>query len=102
MADPTDITIRRAEPDDYPAYQQIFAGPKVIWGTLQLPYPTAERWRKVLAEPAEGSFDLVACVDGEVVGQLYLGANPNRPRRRHAGQQYKAYYDNLVIKAGPP
>lgn len=86
MPDPVNITIRRAEPSDYPAYQQIFAGPQVIRGTLQLPFPTAERWRKVLAEPAEGTFDLVACVDSEVVGQLFLGTFPNKPRRRHAGQ----------------
>jgi putative acetyltransferase len=93
-AKPMTISIRRAEPSDYPAYQQIFVGPRVIWGTLQLPFPTAERWRKVLAEPAEGSFDLVACVDGEVVGQIYLGTHPNRPRRRHAGQIGMAVRDD--------
>jgi hypothetical protein len=33
------ITIRRAEPNDAEALNYIYAGPKAIWGTLQLPYP---------------------------------------------------------------
>ena len=69
MPNQVTISIRRAEPSDYAAYQQILAGPKAVWGTLQLSFPSVERWRKALAEPTEGSFDLVACVDGEVVGQ---------------------------------
>ncbi len=43
-------------------------------------------WRKRLAEPPEGIFGIVACVDGEVVGHLNIRTFPNRPRRRHAGQ----------------
>lgn len=80
------ISIRRAEPADCEALQRIYASPKVIWGTLQLPFPSVESWRKRLAEPAEGSFRLVACVDEEVVGQLQLGTFPNSPRRRHVGR----------------
>ncbi len=78
------ITIRRAEAGDAEAYAKIFSGPKAIWGTLQIPYPSVEMWRKRLAEPLEGMYSFVACVDGEVVGQLALHTNPNRPRRRHA------------------
>ncbi|MBI4790383.1 MAG: GNAT family N-acetyltransferase [Chloroflexi bacterium] len=80
------VTIRRAEPNDYEAVQRILAGPKAIWGTLQLPFPSVESWRKRLAEPPEGFFNLLACADGEVVGQLGLHTFPNRPRRRHVGQ----------------
>ncbi len=69
MPNQVTISIRRAEPSDYAAYQQIFGGPKAVWGTMQLPFPCVERWRKALAEPTEGAFDLVACVDGEVVRQ---------------------------------
>jgi putative acetyltransferase len=82
---PVNITIRHAEPGDYEAMQRILAGPKVIWGTLQLPFPSVEKWRKRLAEPAEDFFSLVACIDDEVVGQLGLQTYPHRPRRRHAG-----------------
>ena len=63
------ITIRHIEPSDYEALHKIFCGPKVMWGTLQMPYPSAEMWRKRLAEPPEGLYSLVACVDDEVVGQ---------------------------------
>ena len=48
------ITIRRVEPGDYGALHRIFSGPRVIWGTTQLPYPSVEMWRKRLAEPPEG------------------------------------------------
>jgi putative acetyltransferase len=78
------ITIRRVEPGDYEALQHIFSGPRVIWGTAQLPYPSVEMWRKRLAEPPEGIFGIVACIDGEVVGHLNIHTFPNRPRRQHA------------------
>jgi putative acetyltransferase len=78
--------IRRVEPGDYEALHRIFSGPRVVWGTMQLPYPSLEMWRKRLEEPPEGLIKLVACLeDGEVVGQLGLHTSPNHPRRRHAG-----------------
>ncbi len=89
-----DIVIRHTEPSDYRALQQVLAGPKVIWGTGQLPFPSVEKWRKRLAEPSEGLFSLVACVDQEVVGQLSLRTFPNYPRRRHVGQIGMAVRDD--------
>lgn len=80
-----DITIRRAEPDDADAITAIHAGPIAMRNTLQLPYPTTELWRKRLADPLDGHYHLVACVDGEVVGNIGLGTKPNSPRRRHVG-----------------
>src|SRR3984885_2794319 len=80
------ILIRAVEPGDYQGIQQIFLGPKVIWGTLQMPFPSAEMWRKRLAEPAEGTVRLVACIEQDLVGQLDIHTFPNRPRRRHVGQ----------------
>lgn len=88
------IVIRRAEPGDYEALWRIFTGPKAVWGTLQLPFPSAELWRKRLAEPPEGMFSLVACADGEVVGQVSLHTFPNSPRRRHAGKIGMAVRDD--------
>lgn len=79
-------TIRHAEPNDYEALRAVFAGPKAVWGVLQLPFPSAEMWRRRLAEPVGGAFNLLACHEGEVVGQLDLHTFPNKPRRRHAGQ----------------
>lgn len=89
------IIIRHTEPGDYEALQHIFSSPNVIRGTLQLPFPSVEQWRKRLAEPPEGFVSLVACVENnEVVGNLGLHTSPNRPRRRHVGQIGMAVRDD--------
>jgi putative acetyltransferase len=81
------ITIRRTEPSDYEAIQRILAGPKAVWGTLQLPFPSLEQWRKRLTEPPEGLYSLAACVENEgVVGELSIQTFPKHPRRRHVGK----------------
>ena len=94
QAEKINFIVRRAEPDDYKSIYQVWAGPKAIWGTLQLPFPSAELWRKRLAEPPEGTFNLLACVEDEIVGQLGLHTFPNHPRRRHAGQIGMAVRDD--------
>ncbi len=88
------FTIRRAEPGDYEAMVRILEGPKAVWGTLQLPFPSVEFWRKRMAEPPEGYISLLACTDHEAVGQLGLQTFPNAPRRRHAGQIGMAVRDD--------
>jgi len=92
--DKTKITIRRAESMDAEALRQIFSGTNAIRGTLQLPFPSIELWRKRLAEPADGTFNLVACVENEIVGQLGLHTFPHNPRRRHVGQIGMAVRDD--------
>ena len=88
------IVVRRAEPRDAEALQAIFCGPKVIAGTLQLPFPSIEAWRKRLSEfPASDQF-LVATIDGDVVGNLGLHIGGNSPRRRHVGQLGMAVRDD--------
>jgi putative acetyltransferase len=89
-----DIVIRHTEPSDYEALQRIFAAPKAVWGTSQLPFPSVEQWRKRLADPPQGLSSLVACVDDEVVGSLGLHTFPDRPRRRHAGHIGMAVQDD--------
>ncbi len=80
------ITIRRTEPDDYKAVWQVYAGPRAVWGTLQVPFPSMAQWRKKLAEPPPGLFSLVACVENdEIVGEASLRTFPNALRRRHVG-----------------
>jgi putative acetyltransferase len=79
------IQVRHAEIGDYEAIHRIYTQPKVVWGTLQLPFTSAERRRERLAQPQEGTFTLVACVEGEVVGHLNLRTFPHSPRRKHAG-----------------
>jgi putative acetyltransferase len=89
-----DIVIRHAEPDEYDALHRIFSGSRVIEGTLQLPLPSAEMWRKRLSERPESIYALVACVDGEVVGDLTLETHPTLWRRRHVGQIGMAVRDD--------
>ena len=79
------LTIRRVEPGDYVAMHRIYEGQRVFWGTLQIPYPSMDAWRRALAEPRDGVYGLVACLNEEVVGQLNLETFLTRPRRRHAG-----------------
>jgi putative acetyltransferase len=88
------ILVRHAEPSDYEAVHRIYIQPKVVWGTLQLPYRSAEVRRQQLAQPQEGIYALVASVDGEVVGHLSLRASSHSPRRRHAGSIGMGVHDD--------
>lgn len=92
------IEIRRVEPGDYKAVRQVHAQPRAIWGTLQLPFPSEEDWRKRLAEPGDQTHALVACVEGEVVGMVWLSAAAKSPRRRHAGYLGMAVHDKWHSK----
>jgi putative acetyltransferase len=87
------ITIRRAAPDDAEDIQRIFDTPRAVWGTLQVPYMSAEFRRRRLAEADDSIHPLAAVVDGEVVGQLTLHTFP-RPRRKHAGALGMAVRDD--------
>lgn len=87
------ITIRRREPEDYPSFCRLFQQPRVIHGTLQMPYPSEDMWRQRLQSGAsDDHYQLVAVVDGEVVG--CAGLHPEqRPRRRHAASIGMAVHD---------
>jgi putative acetyltransferase len=89
-----EVTVRHTEPEDYEALQRVFSGPRVIAGTLQLPLPSAEMWRKRLSEPPEGMFSLVACVEDEVIGEISLHTSPTRWRMRHVGSIGMAVRDD--------
>jgi putative acetyltransferase len=89
-----EITVRRTEPDDYRALHRIFSGPRAVAGTLQMPLPSAEMWRKRLSEPPEGLYSLVACVEEEVVGSLSLENTPTRWRMRHVASLGMAVRDD--------
>ena len=87
------ITVRHTEPSDYRALHKIFMQPGAVWGTAQLPFPSAESWRKKLENPPPGFYSLVACAEGEVVGNLGLHT-PSNPRRRHVGSLGMAVRDD--------
>ena len=79
------ITIRHAEPDDYPALAAIYAQPRAAAGTLQIPLQSAEVWRQRLGAMAPLDRILVAVVGGEVVGNLGLHPATNVRRAHVAG-----------------
>jgi putative acetyltransferase len=87
------IVVRRAEPSDAAAIHEMYLGPKAIAGTLQLPYPSVEMWRKRIVDFAAEDYLLVATVAGEVIGNAGLHASKS-PRRRHVGAVGMAVRDD--------
>lgn len=79
------IEIRDARVEDAEALARIYADPIVQAQTLQLPYPSVELWRKRLADRGENQYALLACIGGEVVGNLGL-TRLTRARRAHVGE----------------
>lgn len=76
----SEIVIRHAETRDYEAIRQIHAQPEVYYNTLQVPHPSEQMWlERLTARP--GIKQLVACIDGIVVGHLTIDVQ-QRPRRK--------------------
>lgn len=79
---------------DVEAIVRIFSGPRAVWGTLQLPHPSPEVWRRRLTEPERGWVGLVSCVAGEPVGLIGLHTHPDMPRIRHSATLGMAVRDD--------
>jgi putative acetyltransferase len=81
------ITIRRAQVSDAPAFAEMMAHPEVFSGLLQNPYPSEELWRQRLqdgAAPGKTDLHLVALnEEGRLVGSAGLFAAGAALRRRH-------------------
>lgn len=76
--------IRHAEPADIEAIKAIYDQSSVFANTLQLPFQPVSNWQK-LYNAGAGFYNLVAELDGRVVGQLGLQVCQN-PRRRHVAE----------------
>jgi L-phenylalanine/L-methionine N-acetyltransferase len=87
------LRIRSIEPEDYRAMQALFALPGVIRGTLQLPFPSVELWRKRMTELPHNRPMLVACIDDALVANIGI-LIPQNPRRRHVGEIGLAVHDD--------
>ena len=89
------VTIRSAEPDDYVALKEIYEQPGAYFGTLQMPYPSAQLWKNRLENPRPGAHVLVACIDGRPIGNIGLIPETN-PRRRHAAHLGMGVHDDHI------
>ena len=67
-----EIEIRRATPDDAEAIGRIFDTPRAIAGTLQIAHMSIQARRKRLVEIDEGSYPLVAVINGVFIGQMSI------------------------------
>lgn len=83
--DTAGLQIRSAEPADYAQLQVLHAQPRVIHGTLQLPFPSQELWRQRCLDRPDNMRFLVACTEQGIVGCAALVIQAN-PRRRHVGE----------------
>ena len=62
----------------------MFLDEEAYSGTLQLPHPSKEMWRKRFAEHTDADYILVACMGEEIVGNAGLHPASKSPRRSHA------------------
>ncbi len=80
-----EITIRHAVQDDWPAVHEIFQQDHVLAGTQRLPYAAPHVMRERMA-PRSGVTQLVAEVEGNVVGFAELMTYPDHPRHHHVAE----------------
>jgi L-phenylalanine/L-methionine N-acetyltransferase len=78
------LTIRATRVDDYEAVTALFNLPKYRAGTARLPYQRPEQTRKWLESLSADALNIVAVLDGEIVGQAGLERRPGR--RTHAAE----------------
>ncbi|MEX2943223.1 GNAT family N-acetyltransferase [Serratia fonticola] len=78
----SEIVVRHVESNDAEALHQLYSHPTVYRDTLHLPLSSKTLWQQRIADEQPGTYNLVACIDDRVVGQLFLGLN-QRVRRRH-------------------
>ena len=92
MSKKLDIVIRALEPDDFADLATVYGGPNVVAGSLQMPYPPQDMWRRRLEAVDNDMPRLVAAVEGMVVGIASLDVGEGR--RRHAGTLEVAIRDD--------
>jgi putative acetyltransferase len=76
------IIIRHSEKTDIAAIKNIYGQPDNYSGTLQLPYPSFDKWETKLKNIPENFHSLVAVVENKVIGQLGMEVLTH-PRRKH-------------------
>lgn len=88
----SEMVVRQRLPQDFEDVYEIFQQPKVIWGTLQMPYPSYHLWKERFEKDVPGMTHFVAVVDDKVVGSASIGVK-NRPRNKHVASIGMAVHD---------
>jgi putative acetyltransferase len=86
------ILVRPVEPEDWADIADIFEQPRVIAGTMQLPFRTRAWRRKRLDERDPANSQLGAVIDGKLIGVTGL-ERPVALRRAHVGSLFLAVQD---------
>jgi L-phenylalanine/L-methionine N-acetyltransferase len=89
-----EILIRAREPADVEAITAIMNCPRVVAGTLQLPWRSVAEHEERLGQRRSEVHSLVAEIDKEVVGTLGLHVE-SHPRRRHCAGIGMAVHDEF-------
>ncbi len=92
-AHPAGLTIRAREPSDWQEIAALMQLPRVRWGTLRLPFVSADEIRKWMEKPNDGSVAIVAVLDGHIVGSA--GIHRDKGRRDHVGGIGMAVHDDF-------
>jgi putative acetyltransferase len=82
-----DYEVRRVTPADAEGMARLMSDEAVFGGLLQLPFPSADAWRKRLDKLVDDSdsLSLVAVAGGHILASAGIFVRPASPRRRHAG-----------------
>jgi putative acetyltransferase len=83
MPRPAGLVIRRAEASDFEAFRQTFEDESAYSGTLQVPFPSSDVWKKRLEGNGPDDYVLLALIDGKPAGNAGMHAPQASPRRAH-------------------
>lgn len=92
MDPPPDILVRAAEPADMAQLTEALNQPRAVWGTLQTPLTSVAMREQRFDATDLNNRQLVAEVDGRVVGSIGLSREPWH-RRNHAAGVGMAVHD---------
>jgi putative acetyltransferase len=90
-----DIVVRAAEPSDVGGITEVMNQPRAYWGTLQWPYHSVALREQKFAQTDRNNVQLVALIDGKVVGNIGLHRETAH-RRAHCAALGMAVHDGYA------
>ena len=90
---PEGLVIRASQPEDAEGLAALANLPNYRFGTLRLPYETADFWRRRIEAADAGHLGLVAVLNGRIVGSI--GLQRLAGRRAHSGELGMGVHDDF-------